>query len=460
MELITQACLSEVLLGKDMMSAQLKLHRDEEGKKLTISDIKDILAENGVKAGIVEDAITKMVAHEIYDVFVEVAKGKAAVRGKDGYFIYHFEEVESSNAPQILESGEVEYVHTNAYTMVEEGDLLAEYIPATNGEFGYTIDSKMIKPEKGTDLSPLRGKGFRIDNGKYYALLHGKLERNDMGMQITRLLEVKQNVDIAYGHVDFDGDVNIWGDVYPGMTVKASGNIEIRGHVGSCHIEAGKNITILRGVQGKLAGKLVAGGDITCKFFESAIASARGNIIARSILNSKLEAEGMIQVSGKDSVILGGTVHAVQGMDIVDAGSDAEIPTVLSAGVPLKTVQRGSELEGLVKKVQDEISLLDKAAGVMQRMMQTKVTKETADRRMKIIQAKVIKSTELRQYVSEKDRIDTLIANGRGAAITVQNTAYPGCVIEIAGMRRMLKERVWHSRFVIENGEIDTVLLY
>lgn len=460
MEHCTRKCLPEVRLGSDMMSAQLKLQLNEEGQEYNLSELKQLLKTHGVKTGIIEEAIDKMITYSIYGVFVEVAKGKEATRGKDGYFIYHVQESKAETGPKILENGEVEYVHTNSYTIVEEGDLLAEYVPATNGEYGYTVDSKMLAPQKGSELSPLRGTGFRIENGKYYAKLHGKLEINEVGMQITNLLEVKGDVDIAYGHIDFDGDVSIRGDVHSGMEVKAKGNIEIKGHVGDCQIQAGKNITIGHGMQGKLTGKLTAGEDITCKFFESAQAFAGGNIYVSRVLNSKLEAEGHIKVEGRGAVILGGSVHAIQGIEVTEAGNEKEIPTVLAAGVFPQMIKRNTELDGLIHKVEDEVALLDKAAGVMQRMMQTKVAKETADRRMKIIQAKVIKSTELKKYKDEKVRTEALIESGKGADVVVQNIIYPGCRVEIAGTRILVKEQIKHAKFLFKEGRVDVALLY
>ncbi len=460
MEQYTKACIPEILLKEDMMAAQLKLHLDEGGQEYNLSELKDFAVMHNVKTGINEDAIRKMIAHDIYDVFVEIARGKAPVKGKDGYFIYHVQNVEQQTGPKILENGEVEYVHTNEYTIVEEGQLLAEYIPATNGEYGYTIDNKMLSPRRGNNLSPLRGNGFWITDNKYYSLIHGRVEFNKVGMQVTNLLMVKEDVDISYGHIDFDGNVIVRGDVHSGMTLKATGDIEISGHVGDCRIEAGKNITIHQGMQGKFEGTLVAGGEVFCRFIENSQVVAKGNIVARSVLHSKMETQGKIIMEGKDAVVLGGSVHAVQGMELTEAGSSAEIPTVLVAGVLPKTIQRNAELTALVKKVEEEVVLLDKAASVMQRMMQTKVTKETSERRMKIIQAKIIKSTELKKYQDEKISIEALIDSGKNASIIVQDNVYPGCRVEIAGQGIRVKTKTKHVKFVIKEDKIEMMLLY
>lgn len=460
MELQTKACLPEVIPEADMMMAKLKLNLDSQGQQYTVQELVEFLKYKDVKTGILEDVIRDMIENNIYNVPIEVARGKEPVNGKNGYYIFHFEEPEKVSGPQVLEDGAVEYVHTQEYTIVEEGELLAEYIPPTNGEYGYTLDNKMLAPKKGKGLPTLKGKGFRIEDNKYYALAHGRVEKTLSGLLITNVLEILTDVDISSGHVEFDGDVHIRGDVKSGMTVKATGDIEIKGHVGNCFIEAGGNIIIQNGMQGKFEGKLKAGGDIVCRFFENSQAEAGGNITVRSVLHSDLMAQGKVTIDGREAVVLGGSVHAVKGMEIHEAGNDVEVPTMLAAGALPETIRRSIELVSLIKKVQDEVDLLDRSAKIMERMTQTNVAKETANRRMKIIQAKVIKTTELKRYQEEQIQTDALINSGKSATIVIQDTIYPGCSVEIAGIRYNVKSSYKHVKFVAKRDRLEMSLLY
>lgn len=460
MEKNAQLCIPEIIISDDKMSAKMKLCLDSSGSEWTVSEIKALLASKNVKAGVMESAICDVLDNGIYDIFIEVAQGKPSVPGKDGYYIYHVAQAKVEDTPRELEDGSVEYVHTAAHTVVEEGDLLAEYVRATNGEYGYAVDNTMLAPKRGKDLPVLKGKGFYLEDGKYYAAIHGMVEITERGFRITNLLEVEGDVDINHGHIDFDGDVNIRGDVKSGMNVRASGNIEIKGHVGNCQIQAGKNITVHNGVQGKFSGKLVAGGDISCKFFENSQAVAGGNILVRSVMNSQLEAEGKVLVEGKDAVVLGGSVHAVQGMELTGAGNETEIVTLLVAGALPSTLKRNAELISLIKKVEGEVDLLERSAKVLERMAKTNVTKEVNNRRMKIIQAKVIKTTELKKYQTEKIRSEALIRSGKDANVTVQKVIFPGCRVEIAGTGIDVKQELKHVKFVLKDGAIEAALLY
>ncbi len=460
MELSTKHCIPEIVISEDNMNVRMKLVLSDEGKSWTVEELKKLVEQQNVKTGISESSISNVVKNEIYDIFMEVARGKEAVAGKDGYYIYHVEAVEQEARPKEREDGSVEYVRTATQTVVEEGDLLAEYVAATNGEYGYTVMNTMLQPKRGKDLPKLKGKGFYQEDGKYYAATRGMVEITGQGFRITSLLEINGDLDINYGHIDFNGDVNIRGDVKSGMKVKATGNIEIKGHVGSCIIEAGKNIIVHNGMQGKFAGKLIAGGHIECKFFENSEAVAKGNINVRSVMNSKLEAEGKITVEGKDAVVLGGSVYAVQGMELAEAGNDTEIETLLVAGALPATIRRNAELGALIEKVEDEVNLLEKAAKVLERMANTNITKETNNRRMKVIQAKVIKSTELKQYQMEKLRSEALISSGRNASVQIQKVIFPGCRVEIAGMGIDVKQELKHVKFIVKDGNIEAALLY
>ncbi len=460
MELLTQLCVPEIVISQDKMSAKMKLSRNDSGNEWSMKELIELIRSKNVKASLREDAIADVIENEIYDVYIEISKGKEPVQGKDGYYIYHVDTPAEEHGPKVLEDGSVEYVHTVKHTVVDEGCLLAEYVSPTNGEYGYTVENAMLTPKRGKDLPKLKGKGFYIEDNKYYAACHGKVELTERGFRVTNLLEVNGNVDINYGHIEFDGDLYVNGDVKSGMTIKVSGNVEIKGHVGNCVIEAGKNITVQNGMQGKFYGKLIAGGDIYCKFFENSEAVAKGNIMVRSVMNSQLQAEGKVTVEGKDAVVLGGSLHAIQGMELTEVGNESEIETVLVAGALPETLRRDAELGGLIQKVTGEVDLLERSAKVLERMEKTNLTKEVNNRRMKIIQAKVIKSTELKKYQVEKKRSEALIQSGRGANIVVQKVIYPGCHVEIAGVGIVVKQELKHVKFVLRDGIIEAALLY
>lgn len=456
----TRPCMLELQTDQEKMSARLKLVLDDNGQSLTPDDLKEWLAGNQVKSGVMMDKIEEMVEHDIYGVAVEVAKGKEAVKGADGYFIFYVDNQEENKGPKELENGAVEYVRTNEYRIVKEGQLLAEYVPATNGEYGFTIENGMRTPTRGKELSPLKGKGFRIEEGQYFATITGKFERTDRDMYITSFLEIHGDIDINYGHINFQGDVSIRGDVRSNLMIRATGDIEIKGHVGNCFIEAGKNLTIQNGVQGKFSGRLKAGGDITSKFFENVRVEAGGDINVKTVLHSQLKAKGKIKVEGRDSLVLGGSLHAIQGMELSEVGNKNEISALLSAGVWPEVLEKSVSLAESIEKVEEELDLLTRSAARMEKMMLKGNNHDAARKHQKIIQVKILKATELKQLQDEKLRNDALIQSGSDSQIIIQNVIYPGNKVEIAGIGTLVKEELKHAKFEVRDGNLEASLLY
>lgn len=456
----TLRCIPELQMEPDEMSAKLKLGMADDGHEFSVEELVSWLKSNNVKTGIMKDALAEMIDNQLYGVFYEVARGKAPVKGKDGSFIFHVTNPENVSGPRILENGSVEYMHTEEFTIVEADDLLAEYIPATNGQFGYTITNAIRNPAKGRDLPRLKGKGFYVQENRYYATEKGKVTVTESSITVSNLLEIKGDVGIEHGHVIFDGDVYISGDVRSGMTVKASGNVEIKGHVGNSYIEAGRDISIKNGMQGKFTGKLKAGGSIYCKFLENVQAEAEGDIVVRSLLNSSVQANGYVKVEGRGAIILGGTVHAIQGIELQEAGNVMEIPTILAAGVMPKYIAQQKEIMEKIKKTESEIALLDRSCATLSGFPPEKLTPEMKQWRKKIIQAKIIKATELKRCKDEKIRIEMLMDKGKKAQIVAQKMVYPGCTIQIASQEVQVKSEVKHAKFVLKDGKIEVNLLY
>ena len=144
----------------------------------------------------------------------------------------------------MLEDGSVDYKNMELFEAVEKDKLIAEYHSATRGVFGYDVTGQLIAPKKGKELPPLHGQGFMVseDKREYYALVSGiiELEEESRSLNIRNLYTVPGNVDASTGNINFNGDVNIMGNVEPGFTVDAAGSVVVDGHCEGGKIYAGK----------------------------------------------------------------------------------------------------------------------------------------------------------------------------------------------------------------------------
>lgn len=260
-----------VSVAEDHMSASIVLGSIGQDGSYTYEEVIEKLSAAGVRTGIDAGKIRDVILKKIYEIDVTVAEGKPAVNGENGHYIFHFDEnYERDNKPTLREDGSVDYFNVKLFEKVSSGDMLAEYIEPTKGEFGYDVCGKLLVPKPGRPSPRLRGKGFTVsdDGNTYYAQVDGKVEYRNYDLNVSSVYSVSGDLDGS--NIDFNGDVTIDGGVYSGVTVNAMGNIFIGGYVEDAVLKAGKDIIIKDGVNAKTNGYIEAGGNISARFFENA----------------------------------------------------------------------------------------------------------------------------------------------------------------------------------------------
>lgn len=401
----------------------------EEQLDFSVEFVESYLRDNGIKTGICKEAIEALVTNVRYGQEVIVAEGKPPVNGRDGFYQYLIPLEDAKAKPVVKKDGTVDYHNSLKLAMVEEQQLFAVYVPPTPGEYGYTVFSEMLPPVRGKELQPLKGKGFLYDEEtrEYRAEFAGRIYRDDGRIFVDKVYVVRGDVDMEQGNIEFNGDVEIKGDVRSGFSIVAAGNIYVQGHVGACQITAGKNITIKKGVQGHNKCDIHAGGDVTCNFLERCNVIAGGDFYATSVLDCEVVARGRVIVTSKRGHILAGNTIGMQGIVAREVGNETGVITVLQTGVTRDYVRRVSELRVNKTKVESELGILEKNLKIYDGMPGERRTKETEALRMKILRAKVIKATELKHIEDEMNEIITEIENAKkDATVTVHGIAHSG----------------------------------
>ena len=125
------------------------------------------------------------------------------------------------------------------------------------------------------------------DRRRLTSLVDGHVSLVEGKVFVSDVYEV-ENVDLSTGNIDFEGSVQVNGNVSSNFVIRAGSNVIISGVVEGAYIEAGGNIIIARGMNGMAKGTLKAGGNIVAKFLENATASAGGYVSTESILHLSL----------------------------------------------------------------------------------------------------------------------------------------------------------------------------
>ncbi len=422
---------NRVSITPDLMSADVIISPKEDDSNYTPKEIKMLIEAAGIKQGIDEKTIEKICSDKIYFTPVVIAHGKQVEDGVDGFFTYFFRK-EIDKKPKINEDGSTDYFSIDMIEAVEKGQILAKYTPPTAGEFGYTVTGKLLIPKKGKTLPRHRGKGIysNEEQTEYYASFNGKVELKQGAIIVSKLHQVKGNVDLSCGNIDFDGDVKIVGEVISGMTIKATGNVEISGHVGAATIIAGKDVLLKSGMQGDEVGSITAGGNVSGKFFETVKIKAEGNIRTNYLFKCIVESEMSLKIAGSKGAIVGGEITALFGVEAHYLGNEAGMETMIKIGIGEKYINKYNNLVKKITKLRSEETLLEKAVGDFT-SDEPKKFALNEDLYNKICQALEIKKNEIENEMTRRHEMLEVLAKAKDIGIKVKSKSYDGVTVQI-----------------------------
>lgn len=453
-----------IIISPDNMQVTVDFSRvsdvmEDDLERMQVPDVMRLLAHHDIKQGISRARIKEVLDNKMFDKSVVVAEGKPAKDGDDGYYTYYFRK-KLNRKPRVLENGSVDYKNIELFEAVEKDKLIAEYHPATPGSFGYDVKGQLISPKKGKELPPLHGQGFMVseDKKKYYSLLDGivELDEEDRNLQVRNLYTVVGNVDSSTGNIDFNGDINIMGNVEAGFSVTAVGNIVIDGFCEGCHISAGKDVIIRKGCQGQNTGEIVAGGEIKGQFFESVKLVSKGDVEASYLLNCQLRTEGHLLVEGRKGVIIGGNIRAKNGVTCHGIGNIAEVKTILEVGIDKEDMAAYQEIGKKIDKVEAEMQTCETALHkFMEIPGRDEKTSALVERLTKAVYSQKLQKKDL---MKEREKQMEKMSSHQEARIIVTGITFPGTTIFINSEPYAVKEKLKNIEFVKKDRNIGPVV--
>ena len=447
-----------VTVARDKMSASIMLHEPED-EVYTKEEIIEALNKNNVIAGIDDDVVKQLVAGDLYDEEVVVAKGTPPVQGKDGYFEFFFDIV-SRTKPLIREDGSADYSAMGRLATIQEGDLIAKYHNSVQGEKGETVTGAELMPRYVRELPVLRGKSIarNDETNEYTATASGKISYQNGNVEILVVYEIDTDVDSITGNIEFYGDIVITGNVESGVTVRSGRNITIEGTVSSAKLFAAGDIVLQRGIQGGGKGKVSARGNVFADFIEYAEITAGGDVNANSIIGSQIDASGHVVLQGKRGCVMGGETHALKGMTIKTAGNMAEVKTILHAGFKVEDYAKTAELireEQQLKKTLNQI--VRKMSDILQKRQQDTIknTKQQKEILLELNEKKDLFYRRIDEILEAKQELAAKMALGRTASIIIKGDIYPGTTVGIDVAVFNVNQIESYVRYINKNDKIQ-----
>ena len=447
----------KLTITQDKMQAFARFYAASEGgNALTAGEIQRDLDAKGIKYGIKHDVIAKLIQKKEYCEDILIAEGTPPIQGKDAWIEYQFN-TDKKAKPTLKEDGSVDFFNLNILNHCSKGAVLAVLHREVPGETGCDLFGDKIKPADVKVMTLKFGNNIELSEDKTVltSMVDGHVEVVNGDVFVSDMLVV-ENVDNSTGNIDYDGSVQINGNVATNFVVKAKGDIEVKGVVEGAVLEAGGNIVIARGMNGMSKGSLYAKGNVIAKFLQNATVRADGYIASESVLHSKLTAGGEVTVDGKRGFIAGGKVCAAGGINVKTLGSEMGADTIVEVGADPSLKNRIAQLQ---KEIEEDTKTLQSIQPILrsakQKIVQgVKLTQE----QLKYVQSlTTVNQQKTAALSSNEAELNELMEQAGGitqAQVKVRGMVYPGTKICIGDVSMTVQKTTHFCRFVKERGDV------
>ncbi len=450
-----------ITLDKHAWLAKIRLYPpSSKGSRLTLDELYSLLEQYGIKHGILDQNLSLLWKAKLYCTDVLIAKATMPVQGSNAFIEYHFN-VEKTNKPALLEDGSVDFHSLDMIERVEEGQLLATLTPEVQGTPGITVTGESIPPARVRKRFLKYGKHIRMDEDglHIYSEVSGNVTLVDDTVFVSNVYEVPADVGTSTGDIEYDGSVEVKGNVLSGYKVVAAGDIIVNGTVEAAILHAGGKIVLKNGVQGMGKAELEAKGDVISNFIESAAVKAGGRVLTEAIMHSQVEAQDTVEVEGRRGMIAGGRVRSTKMISMKIAGSTMGTQTELEVGTDPTLLDRYQSIEKEMEKISGERDSLLQNISILKKRLQTtgkldedkrKKLKDSADRIQEI-------GEQMETLTEEYEKLDKELAeNAGGGKIVVRDVAYPGVKLTISNVSTYLHTESQYCTFVRDGADIRT----
>ncbi|MBR4085071.1 MAG: DUF342 domain-containing protein [Lachnospiraceae bacterium] len=450
----------KIEISEDQMTAVIRfIAPSEGGRLLTLEELVKDLRFRKIMFGIQIQNLQEFFANREYCKDIVVAKGKDVIQGKDAYIEYAFN-TDIHIRPTVREDGSVDFFNLNTISHCRKGQVLARIIPEVKGQNGRNIMGMEIEPREVTATLFHFGRNIEVseDNLSLISMVDGHVTLVDDKVFVSDIFEV-ENVDNSTGNIEFEGSVQINGNVISNFQVKARGNVIVNGVVEGATIIAGGDIVIARGMNGMGKGKMEAGGNIIAKFLENVEANAGGYIQTESILHSNVSSEKYIEVDGKHGFITGGHVIAAERLGVKTLGSEMGASTVVEVGANPKMKEEYLQLQ---KNVAETQKILNSTHSIIatyadKRAKGVQLNNEQLEYLKSVILLDNKKKKELEKDQKRVEEIQEKLGVQNQAYVEVRGQVFPGTKIIIGDLSMVVQNSNRSCRFEKVRGNVKCI---
>lgn len=440
-----------VEVSRDKMRASVKFDTKYGSKLPTAQMVMDALKEKGIVYGIDEEAIEEGVKH--FSIFV-AAEGDPAVPGENAYIDRKFN-LGVKGRPVMDEYDRVDYKNLNLFVLVKANDTLAIRIPQTKGTPGKDIYGDVVPAQNGRPIPMPNGKNtIVLGENQLIAAIAGQIVDTGTKISVDPQLFIKSSVGVKTGNIDFDGGVTISGDVKQGFSVKATGDVEIKGSVNGGEVE-GRNVIIGGGVTGANRCKVQAQLDVRAAFAENAVIEAGKDIyIADVALHSTLRAGKRIVVEGKHGQIMGGLAVSGEEVQAKVIGNEAYVITRVSVGVDPNLQREYHNVCKSYKEGKKKLLHITQTLNTLSKIDMSKIPQERLNQLNALTRSQFPIAGQLKRDEKRILELEALLGDMKHGRVRVDDVLYPGVRLSINSVAKSVQEEYRHCTMILEDGQI------
>lgn len=428
----------QIMISLDGLSARLTLIPAKGGKPATKADVLALIQAKSIVEGVLVDEVNRAIADGKAEDLV-IARGREPVPGEDGRLESLLPETRE-RVPSVNASGRTDYRDLGEVQIVRAGDALMRRHPPTSGTAGLSVLGRPLPARPGRDArfaAGLRGVAPSAeDPDLLVAATDGQPLRVKGGIMVEPIYTVDA-VNMATGNIRFDGTVRVRHDVQAGMTIVATGDIEVGGTVEPATLEAGGNIVVKGGVMGGLGGKTAGkdlsahsircAGSVSVGYAQQARISAGDSIFIDDMaMQCQLDATNHIRIGNhRRGHIIGGLTRACLSIHARVIGAPNRIRTEIEIGndpgLAQALQEKAAERDGKENKLLDIGKLLtvaDRNPG-----------KVSADIVTRAEEAAAALSEEIEGLRGEEEDLRHRLMLTQQARVNAETTVYEGCIV-------------------------------
>lgn len=442
-----------VEMTRDRMKATIKYDTHLGARLPTKEMVLAALNDAGVVYGINEESIE--IGIRSLTPFV-AAEGLLPVAGENAYIDRKFN-LGVQGKPIIDEYGKADYKDLNLFVLAKENQTLAIRIPQTKGTPGKNILGEVVPAQNGRPCPMPEGRNTKVvGEHRLIATVNGQIVDKGAHISVDPRLEIKGGVGVQTGDIEFDGTIQIKGDVEQGFKVKATGDIDIKGSVNGSEV-TGRNVYISGGITGADRAKVFAEHDVRTAFAENAVIEAGNDIFISDIaLHSQLRAGKRIIMEDKHGQITGG--HAVAGemVSVKVIGNSSFVVTKVSVGVDPNLQKEYQALRKSYKESKKRLTHITQTLNTLSKIDINKLPKSRVESINALTRSQFPLAGQIKRDEKRIVEIETQLTNMKNGKIRVSGTIYPGTRLSVNNVLKSIQSEYKHcSIFLNDEGDVD-----